>query len=84
FLAALDHSNVVRIYNFVTHGDAGYIVMEYVGGKSLKTILKERRQANAGRMDPLPVDEAIAYTLAILPALGYFHTQGLVYCDMKP
>jgi serine/threonine-protein kinase PknG len=84
FLAALDHSNVVRIYNFVTHEDAGYIVMEYVGGKSLKAILKERREANAGRMDPLPVDEAIAYTLATLPALGYFHSQGLVYCDMKP
>jgi serine/threonine-protein kinase PknG len=84
FLAALDHPNVVRIYNFVTHEDAGYIVMEYVGGKTLKAILKERRDANGGRMNPLPVEVAMAYTLAVLPALGYFHTQGLVYCDMKP
>ncbi|HEY8544128.1 MAG TPA: tetratricopeptide repeat protein, partial [Acidimicrobiales bacterium] len=84
FLAALDHPNIVQIYNFVTHDDAGYIVMEYVGGKSLKTILKERRAANGGKIDPLPVDQAIAYALALLPALGYFHSQGLVYCDMKP
>ena len=84
FLAALDHPNVVRIYNFVTHENAGYIVMEYVGGKSLKTILKERRDANAGSIDPLPVDQAIAYALATLPAIGYFHSKGLVYCDMKP
>ena len=84
FLAALDHPNVVQIYNFVTHENAGYIVMEYVGGKSLKTILKERRDANEGRIDPLPVDQAIAYALASLPAMGYLHAQGLVYCDMKP
>ena len=84
FLAALDHPNIVQIYNFVTHEGAGYIVMEYVGGKSLKTVLKERREANGGRTQPLPVGQAIAYGLATLPALGYFHAQGLVYCDMKP
>jgi serine/threonine-protein kinase PknG len=84
FLATLDHSNIVRIHNFVTHDGAGYIVMEYVGGTSLKTVLKERREANGGRMDPLPVDQAIAYVLATLPALAYLHNQGLVYCDMKP
>jgi serine/threonine-protein kinase PknG len=84
FLAALDHPNVVKIYNFVTHEGAGYIVMEYVGGKSLKTLLKERRDANHGRIDPLPVDQAIAYVLATLPAMGYFHSQNMVYCDMKP
>jgi len=84
FLAALDHPNIVRIYNFVTHENAGYIVMEYVGGKSIKTILKERRDANSGQIDPLPVDQAIAYALATLPAIGYFHANGLVYCDMKP
>jgi serine/threonine-protein kinase PknG len=84
FLAALDHPNVVQIYNFVTHEGAGYIVMEYVGGKSLKQVLKERRDANGGTIDPLPVDQAIAYVLAVLPAMGYLHTQGLVFCDMKP
>jgi serine/threonine-protein kinase PknG len=84
FLAALDHPNIVRIHNFVAHEDAGYIVMEYIGGKSLKAILKDRRDANSGRIAPLPVETAIAYTMGVLPAMGYFHAQGLLYCDMKP
>jgi len=84
FLAAVQHGSIVEIHNFVSHDGAGYIVMEYVGGKSLKTILKERLRANNGQPDPLPVEQAIAYILGILPALGYLHSQGLVYCDMKP
>ncbi len=84
FLASLDHPSLVKIYNFVTHQDAGYIVMEYVGGKSVKAVQKERRDANGGRIDPLPVDRAAAYILGVLPAMAYVHAQGLVYCDMKP
>ncbi|MFJ5233932.1 tetratricopeptide repeat protein [Kitasatospora sp. NPDC088391] len=88
FLAEVDHPNIVRIINFVEHPDArtglpdGYIVMEYVGGKSLKDIANERR-APDGRRDPLPVEQAIAYALEALPALGYLHARGLVYCDFK-
>ena len=57
FLAALDHPNIVRIHNFVAHEGAGYIVMDYIGGKSLKAILADRRDATGGRNDPMPVDE---------------------------
>jgi serine/threonine-protein kinase PknG len=81
FLAAVEHPNIVRIYNFLQHEGAGYTVMEYVGGTSLKDVLKERRAANQG---PLPVTQAIAYMLEILPAIGYLHRLGLVYCDFKP
>jgi serine/threonine-protein kinase PknG len=86
FLAAVDHPNIVRIYNFVQHEDprtgesAGYIVMEYVGGKSLKEILAGER--TQGRAVPLP--HALAYAIEVLPALGYLHSRGLVYCDFKP
>jgi serine/threonine-protein kinase PknG len=86
FLAEVEHPSIVDVYNFVEHADrrtgqpAGYIVMEYVGGKSLKQILLERRQA--GQSLPLPV--ALAYAIEVLPALGYLHSQGLVYCDFKP
>ncbi|MDN5791372.1 MAG: serine/threonine-protein kinase PknG, partial [Micrococcales bacterium] len=83
FLAQVSHPSIVEIYNFVTHDDAGYIVMEYVGGTSLKAILKQRMQA-AGRYDPLPVDQALAYILEIMPAFAYLHDLGLVYCDFKP
>ncbi|GAA2742825.1 serine/threonine-protein kinase [Kitasatospora cinereorecta] len=88
FLAEVDHPNIVRIINFAEHPDArtgstdGYIVMEYVGGKSLKDIANERRTPD-GRRDPLPVEQALAYALEALPALGYLHSRGLVYCDFK-
>ena len=45
FLAQVEHPLIVEIYNFVTHDGAGYIVMEYVGGVSLKEILKQRMRA---------------------------------------
>jgi serine/threonine-protein kinase PknG len=84
FLAQVEHPLIVEIYNFVTHEDAGYIVMEYVGGTSLKQIMKDRMRANNGKFDPLPVDQALAYILEILPAFSYLHDLGLIYCDFKP
>ncbi len=84
FLAQIEHPNIVNIYNFVTHRGAGYIVMEMVGGESLNAKLKDRRAANGGVSDPLPVAEAIAYVLGILPAFGYLHGLGVVYNDLKP
>jgi len=84
FLAQVEHPLIVEIYNFVTHDGAGYIVMEYVGGTSLKSLLKLRMQAAGGRYDPLPVDQAIAFIIEILPAFQYLHDLGLVYCDFKP
>ncbi|WP_373539266.1 tetratricopeptide repeat protein [Chamaesiphon sp.] len=76
FLAAVKHPNIVGIYNFVTHDAEGYIVMEYVGGKTLKEIRKERGK--------LPVAEAIAYIHRVLGSFAYLHQLGLVYCDFKP
>jgi serine/threonine-protein kinase PknG len=83
FLAEVEHPNIVKIFNFVQHESSGYIVMEYVGGRSLKQILTARRTANGGEADPLPPAMAIAYMLEILPALGYLHGLGLVFCDFK-
>ena len=57
----------------MTHEGAGYIVMEYVGGTSLKQLLKERMKAAGGVYDPLPVDQAIAFVIEILPAFQYLH-----------
>lgn len=76
FLAAVKHGNIVGIYNFVNYDTEGFIVMEYVGGKTLKELRKER--------GPLPVAEAIAYIHRILSAFAYLHSLGLVYCDFKP
>ncbi|GLY13098.1 serine/threonine-protein kinase PknG [Kineosporia sp. NBRC 101677] len=84
FLAQVEHPLIVEIYNFVTHDSAGYIVMEYVGGKSLKDLLKDRLKESGGTFSPFPVDQAIAYILEVLPAFQYLHDTGLLYCDFKP
>ncbi len=88
FLAEIEHANIVRIYNFVEHLDQrtgsldGYIVMEYVGGKSLKEIANTRRTPQ-GKRDPLPVEQACAYGIEALEALGHLHSRNLLYCDFK-
>ncbi|WP_037675507.1 serine/threonine-protein kinase [Streptomyces griseus] len=88
FLAEIEHANIVRIYNFVEHLDQrtgsldGYIVMEYVGGKSLKEIANARRTED-GKRDPLPVEQACAYGIEALEALGHLHSRNLLYCDFK-
>ncbi|MFI5718320.1 tetratricopeptide repeat protein [Nocardia sp. NPDC051750] len=83
FLSEMAHPAIVKIFNFVKHqsGDRipiGYIVMEYVGGRSLRTELDLRAP------DHLPVAAAIAYMLEVLPALDYLHSFGLAYNDLKP
>jgi len=45
---------------------------------------KQRRRENGGQPNPLPIAEAIAYVLGVLPALGYLHDLGLIYNDLKP
>ncbi|MFI7272788.1 tetratricopeptide repeat protein [Streptomyces sp. NPDC049879] len=88
FLAEIEHSSIVRIYNFVEHLDQrtgsvdGYIVMEYVGGRSLKEIANDRRTRD-GRRDPMPVEQACAYGIEALDALAYLHSRNLLYCDFK-
>ncbi|AYF77209.1 serine/threonine protein kinase [Nocardia yunnanensis] len=83
FLAEVAHPSIVKIHNFVEHagpdGDPiGYIVMEYVGGHSLRDLLDQHAP------ERMPVTEAIAYLLEILPALDYLHSVGLAYNDLKP
>lgn len=90
FLAEVTHPGIVKIYNFVEQEDVrstpdeplrrtGYIVMEYVGGRTLRQIMTD---------DPartkLPAEEAIAYLLEVMPALTYLHSIGLAYNDLKP
>jgi serine/threonine-protein kinase PknG len=85
YLTLLDHPNIVRILDFVTHPDprtgtsAGYIVMEFVGGRTL-----ERLKAAGESSFPMPVEHIIAYGLTLLDALDYLHSRGYLYCDLKP
>lgn len=90
FLTTLDHPNIVRIINFVTHPDphsgelTGYIVMEYVGGLSLGEVKARAVQQQEPLGGSLLVEYIIAYGREILAAFEYLHNHGLLYCDMKP
>ncbi|MEQ4303083.1 tetratricopeptide repeat protein [Plantactinospora sp. B6F1] len=86
FLTTVDHPNIVRIFNSVTHRNpqsgeqTGYIVMEYLNGQSLQDV----QEAAARGTAPLPIEHVLAYGHEILAALEYLHDRGLLYCDMKP
>jgi serine/threonine-protein kinase PknG len=89
FLVEVDHPNIVKIHDFAQHPDpktgemVGYIVMEYVGGRSLKDLALSRTGPD-GRRAPLPLPQVLAYGIEVLPALGYLHERGLLFCDFKP
>jgi serine/threonine-protein kinase PknG len=86
YLIMLDHRNIVRILDFTSRTEPGtgavadYIVMEFVGGKTLQQV---KREALAGGY-AMPVDNVIAYGLAVLGAFDYLHGRGYLYCDLKP
>ncbi|MFT4125195.1 MAG: tetratricopeptide repeat protein [Gordonia sp. (in: high G+C Gram-positive bacteria)] len=89
FLASVNHPGIVKIYNFVEHvadddQSFGYIVMEYIGGQTLKQITAAHGAATDGGRAVLPLEQAIAYILEVLPAIGYLHSVALVYNDVKP
>lgn len=89
FLASLDHPKIVQIHDFVRHPDPrtneplNYIVMEYVPGKSLRDLRRQHVDED-GNPAALPLSTVLTYAADILPALGYLHQQGLLFCDFKP
>jgi serine/threonine-protein kinase PknG len=89
-LTMLEHPNIVRILNFVTHPDPRtkkpreYIVMDYVDGLGLNDVAARSRDGENPLGERLRVGHVIACGLQILAAFEYLHDKNLVYCDMKP
>ncbi|MGH3938278.1 MAG: tetratricopeptide repeat protein [Pseudonocardiaceae bacterium] len=85
-LADANHPNIVAVYNRVKHPHPrtgkpiDYIVMEYVGGRSLKQLYQEQWKLGGG----LSLAQVCGCILEVLPALGHLHSRGLLYCDFKP
>jgi serine/threonine-protein kinase len=74
--ANLSHPNLVTIYDFGYDQQRLYIVMEYVPGKDLNTIIQ-----NEGR---LSIEAGLDLGIKACKGIGYAHRAGLVHCDVKP
>jgi serine/threonine protein kinase/Flp pilus assembly protein TadD len=73
--SALNHPNIVTIYDLISDEHASYIVMELIEGKTLGDIIP---------LSGLPPEQAIRYALQMADALGCAHEAGIVHRDLKP
>jgi eukaryotic-like serine/threonine-protein kinase len=74
--AALNHPNIVSIYDRGEAEDTYYIAMEFLDGRTLKELIVGRGAA--------PINVAIEYARQILSALRFAHRHGIVHRDIKP
>lgn len=74
--AAVVHEHVVSIYNVESEGEAPFLVMQYVPGRSL--------QARVDADGPLAVEEILRIGMQAASGLAAAHAQGLVHRDVKP
>jgi eukaryotic-like serine/threonine-protein kinase len=74
--AALDHPNIVRVYDIDNEGDIHYLVMEYVPGRDLQTIV-----ASEGALDFV---DAARYVAQAARGLQHAHDAHLIHRDVKP
>jgi beta-lactam-binding protein with PASTA domain len=74
--AGLQHPNIVSIFDRGEWDGTYYIAMEYIEGRTLKDIVRER--------GPAPPDAAVDIVLQILRAARFAHQRGVVHRDIKP
>ena len=72
--AALSHPNIAAIYDVGESAESPWLVMEYVSGPSLRSVVRE----------PLSERVWLHYASQIASALGHAHTRGIVHRDVKP
>jgi len=74
-MARASHPNLVQVHDLEQIGDANYIVLEFVRGKSLRDLLNK---------NTLPLPQTFAVMHGALQALDYAHKRAIVHRDMKP
>ncbi len=75
-IASLNHPNIVRAHDIDNENDTHYIVMEYVEGADLQTIVKKH--------GPLSYEKVADYTYQAALGLQHAHEKGLIHRDVKP
>jgi serine/threonine protein kinase len=74
-MARTSHPNLVQVHDLEQIGDANYIVLEFVRGRSLRDMLNQ---------GPIPMPQTFAVMHGVLQALDYAHRHAIVHRDMKP
>lgn len=75
-LAALDHKNIVPLVSYSIENEDRFLVMKYVKGESVDALIERHRQ--------LPFSQIEDIIRALLEALGYAHSHGVIHRDVKP
>jgi len=76
-IAALNHRNIVMVYDHDQDADGAYVVMEYVNGGSLR----ELQKSQGGKLE---VAEAVELIKGVARGLAYAHRKNLIHRDIKP
>jgi len=74
--ANLTHPNIVTVHDFGLDQGKLYIVMEFVPGADLKSMIRENGKFS--------IEESINLLVQACAGIGYAHRAGLVHCDVKP
>lgn len=73
--AKLAHPYILTVHDIISSGDRQFIVMEYLEGKTLRDVLRERM---------LSPEEVMSIAPMVCEALGYAHARGVIHRDVKP
>ena len=81
-LARLDHPNLPKVSDYFSVGPCDYLVMDYIPGKDLRTLMLDAKQSNTF----LSEEDVLSWANQLADALSYLHSQTppLVHRDVKP
>lgn len=83
--AQLEHPNVVPVHDLGTAPDGhGYFSMKLIPGRSLETILEQRRANDPATLAQFGLRRLLDVFLQVCQAIDYAHARGVVHRDLKP